>query len=66
MSIGLFVEASTQSDPLLRHGKISAYTAPFSITQTSRSLSVGAIETGSHFSGSECTEAIVIDKHRSQ
>jgi len=46
-----FVEASTQSVPLLRTGNNSAWLPRFSITQTSRSPSDGAIETGSHLSG---------------
>jgi hypothetical protein len=51
MSIGFFVAASTQSFPFLRHGNIRAWTSPLSMTQTSKSLFDGAIDTGNHFSG---------------
>ena len=48
-----FVLASTQSVLFLRAGNISAWTAPRSMTQTSRSVSGGAIDTGNHFSGKD-------------
>jgi hypothetical protein len=53
MSMRFFVLASTQSVLFLRTGNMSAWTPPRSMTQTSRSMSGGAIDTGNHFSGKE-------------
>ena len=50
ISIRFFVEASTQVFPFLRTGNTSAWLSLPSITQTSRSLSDGAIDTGNHCS----------------
>jgi nucleotide-binding universal stress UspA family protein len=49
ISMRFFVDASTQSVPILRTGNTSACGAPLlSITHTSRASSAGAIETGTH------------------
>ena len=55
MWMAFFVSASTQFISVLRTGNISAWMPFWSITQTSRSVSNGAIEAGSHLSGSGCT-----------
>ena len=52
------VDASTQSTPPLQTGNTSAWVPLWSITQTSRSASAGAIETSHHLSGNACISLI--------
>lgn len=58
MSMRFLVDASTQSTPFLRTGNTSACGPLWSITQTSRSASAGAIETSHHLAGNACISPI--------
>jgi hypothetical protein len=49
----LFFDIEPFSAPFLRHGNTRAWIPCLSITQTSRSVSDGAMETGNHLSGSK-------------
>ena len=58
MSSGLRVALSAQPEAMRRQGNTSACTLPRAMTHTSKSISAGAIETGSHLSGDDIAWAM--------
>lgn len=64
MSSGLPVALSAQPDAVRRHGNTSACAPSRAMTQTSRSISAGAIDTGSHLSGDDIAWAMALIRVR--